>query len=107
MDSAAKARLRQFIEDNIPFKELKAAGFFDKGVRKTDYEKIAARVCHWFGYKSIYEYKKVCRGKSCDGNNCGGTHKECRAYNPLKEITSWPQVRVDFADLISQDKFLN
>jgi len=70
MDKAAKDKLKQFLEDNIPFKELKQVGFWEKGIRKTDYEKIAARICAFFGYKTIYEYKKVCRGKRCDGLLC-------------------------------------
>lgn len=49
-------KLKQFIEKHIPFYELKEVGFWAKGTRKTDYEKIAARVCEFFGYQSIYEY---------------------------------------------------
>lgn len=50
-------KLKKFIEENIPFDELKKAGFWPKGTRKTDYEKIANRVCWYFGFNSIYEYE--------------------------------------------------
>lgn len=49
-------RLRDFIEDNFDFPTLKKIGFFNKEMKKTDYEKIAERVCKFFGYNSIYEY---------------------------------------------------
>lgn len=52
-----KQRLKEFIEDNIPFYELKKVGFWLKGTRKIDYEKISARICWYFGFKSIYEYE--------------------------------------------------
>jgi len=51
-----RRKLKQFIEDHIPFYELNQVGFWPKGTRKTDYEKIAARVCHYFGFKSVYEF---------------------------------------------------
>lgn len=79
MDLAQKNKLKYFIEKYIPFAELKKVGFFPKDVRKTDYEKIAARICHRFGYKTIYEYKFVCRGNVCDGD-CDGSHKLCKNY---------------------------
>lgn len=52
-----RQHLKEFIENNIPFYELKKAGFWPKGTRKTDYEKIAERICWYFGFKSIYEYE--------------------------------------------------
>ncbi len=107
MDKAARQKLKQFLEDNIAFAPLKKAGFFGKGIRKTDHEKIAARICWFFGFKSIYEYKKACHGKLCDGINCSGTNIYCKNYNPLNPILSWPKVEVSQEDLISQDKYLN
>lgn len=51
-------RLATFIEDNIPVEALQKVKFFLKGTRRKDYEKIAARICWFFGFKSIYEYKR-------------------------------------------------
>jgi hypothetical protein len=59
MDHAASNRLKQFIQDNIPFHELKQAGFFNADLEETDYESIAARVCTFFGLKSIYQYASI------------------------------------------------
>ncbi|MCC3159659.1 hypothetical protein LJ737_20630 [Hymenobacter sp. 15J16-1T3B] len=56
MDTAEKDRLKAFILDHFPFDELKEMGFWQKGTRRNDYEAQAARVCHYFGYKSVYEY---------------------------------------------------
>lgn len=50
-------RLKDFVEANFPFDELKQMAFWDKGTRRTDYQKIADRVCYYFGFESIYEYK--------------------------------------------------
>ena len=51
-----------------------------KGIRKTDYEKIAAWVCHQFGFKSVYQYKTLCNGKHCDARNCDRSNPGCVAY---------------------------
>lgn len=56
MTPEEKRRLKDFIEEHIPFPELKKVGFWPKGTRKTDYEAIANRVCEYFGFESIYEY---------------------------------------------------
>jgi hypothetical protein len=50
-----KKLLRQFMLDHFPFTELRKAGFFNASM-KGDYEAQAARVCTFFGYKSVYEY---------------------------------------------------
>lgn len=49
-------KLKEFIEEWFDFKTLKSIGFFAKDVKKTDYERIADRICKFFGYASIYEY---------------------------------------------------
>lgn len=49
-------KLKKFMLEHIPFHSLKQAGFWPKGTRVTDYQKQAERVCHWFGYKTVYEY---------------------------------------------------
>lgn len=51
-------KLKNFIEDNIPVDELREAGFFLKGTRRKDYEIIAQRVCQYFGFNNIYEYRR-------------------------------------------------
>jgi hypothetical protein len=56
-------RLKIYIEENIPFKELKDAGFFDKEIKGSDYDKIAERICIFFGLKSIYEYSEIMKQK--------------------------------------------
>lgn len=60
-----RQRLKAFMESNFDFYILKKAGFFEKGIRKIDYEKQAERVCHFFTYKSIYEYKRPCDCIKC------------------------------------------
>jgi hypothetical protein len=91
MDNAAKLRLKQYLEDNIPFYELKVVGFWPNGTRKNDYEKIAARICQFFGLKSIYDY----------------SHIEDR----IKQLNSIQQqeykLPFDQTDLISQCQYLN
>ena len=49
-------KLKDFIEDHFDFDGLKAAGFWPKGIKRTDYEKMAERICIFFGYTSVYEY---------------------------------------------------
>lgn len=49
-------KLKQFMQDSFDFDGLKQAGFWPKGTRRTDFEAQAARVCHYFGYQSVYEY---------------------------------------------------
>lgn len=106
MKIAARQKLKQFLEDNFNFGPLKKVGFFGKDVRKTDYEKIAARICWYFGYRSIYEYGKICRGIACDGK-CKDPSKFCKSYDPMN-ISQWPSLYApDRSELISQDQFLN
>lgn len=47
--------LKRFMKEHFPFTELRKAGFFTKEMRG-DYKAQAARVCQWFGYKTVYEY---------------------------------------------------
>jgi len=39
---------KEFVQQNIPFKELKKAGFFDKSVKFNDYDAIANRVLTFY-----------------------------------------------------------
>ena len=103
---ADRLRLKQFLENNIPVAELMEVGFIPKGTKKTDYEKIAARVCEFFGYKSIYEYKKVCHGKLCDGKNCDRSNKFCEKYD-ADNPEYWKKLKVDELDMITKESWLN
>lgn len=78
-----RLRLKTFIENNVPFYELKEVGFFAKDIRKTDYEKIAERFCFFLGLKSIYDYDRF------------GRQKKEEPYT------------VDYIDLISEPRNLN
>lgn len=53
--------LENFMKEFFPFKEFKEIGFFTKEM-KGNYQAQAARVCHYFGYKTVFEYgaKEVC-----------------------------------------------
>lgn len=106
MDKAARLKLKQFLEDNIPFKELKQAGVFPKEIRKTDYEKIAAVICRMFGLKSIYEYGKI----TCSGIICydDGTAEFFRPNVDMGCPTNWDKLKpVEAINLISKDEYLN
>lgn len=103
---AERLRLKQFLENYIPVDELFEVGYFKKGTKKTDYEKIAARVCEFFGFKSIYEYKKVCNGIMCDGVNCDGGNKHCKNHKPDSPL-QWKRLQVDELDMITKESWLN
>ncbi len=47
--------LESFLLEFFDFNSLCKAGFFTKEMRK-DYSTQAAKLCHFFGYKTIYEY---------------------------------------------------
>ncbi|ACU61325.1 hypothetical protein [Chitinophaga pinensis] len=94
MDKAAKLKLRQFIEDNVPFYELKKVGFWPRGTKKNDYEKIADRWCQFFNLKSIYEYgvkveEWMSKGRKPD------------------RPEHWPKLKIDVTDMLSKDSWLN
>lgn len=48
--------LKDFLEEHIPFRDLKKAGFFPKDMKKSDIHAQAERICKFFGYKTVYEY---------------------------------------------------
>ena|SRR5690606_22022850 len=48
--------LKEFLDEHIPFYELRKAGFFPKEMKKTDIHGQAERICKWFGYKTVFEY---------------------------------------------------
>lgn len=115
MEEAARQKLKEFIEDHFDFQTLKKVGFFEKGIRKTDYEKIAARVCLFFGYKSIYEYGKIrFSGILSMGNEediCGMEPGWAMIVRPNVDMgcpTNWNELRPpEQSDLCSKDKYLN
>lgn len=115
MDKAARLKLKTFLEDEIDFYGLKKIGFWCSGTRKTDYEKQAAKICHFFGFKSVYEYGVLtCSGIVCMGNKtdvCGmesGTSIIIRPNVDMGCPTNWNELRSpDITDLASQDKYLN
>lgn len=47
--------LKTFMKENFDFKSLLKAGFFTKEM-KNDYKAQSERICHFFGYKTVYEY---------------------------------------------------
>lgn len=105
MDKGARLKLKLFLENNIPFHDLKKVGFFGKDVRKTDYEKISARVCQFFGYKSIYEYGKIrVSGILCYGN---GVAEWIRPSVDMSCPTNWELLQIDRVEMISKDSWLN
>lgn len=50
------ALLKNFLLEHFDFKELKKSGFYNKDIKKTDYQKQADRICHFFGYETVYEF---------------------------------------------------
>lgn len=59
IDAREKERLRilkNFIKEMFPINELFKCGFFTKEM-KGDYEKMAERICYFFGYKTVFEYR--------------------------------------------------
>lgn len=47
--------LERFMKENFHYPSLLKAGFFTKEM-KNDYKAQAERICHFFGYKNVYEY---------------------------------------------------
>jgi hypothetical protein len=50
------SEFKKFVKENIPFSQLKKAGFFKKEVKFNDYKAITERILSCFGYNSISEY---------------------------------------------------
>ncbi len=107
VDKAAKLKLKNFMESNFSISDLRKAGFFNKNeMGRYDYEKMAARICWFFSYKTVYEYGPVCRGKSCSGN-CKQPSKYCNSFDENTDILFWNKLEIDPVELISKDKYLN
>ena len=52
---APDPKLKAFLSEHFPFAAFKQMGLFT-GLKHTDYDGQAARVCEHFGYESAYEY---------------------------------------------------
>ena len=48
--------LERFMKEFFPFGTFRKAGFFTKEM-KGDYEAQAKRVCEFFGFETVYEYR--------------------------------------------------
>lgn len=51
-----KDKCKKFVQDHIPFSELKKVGFFPKEMKFNDYVAITKRVLQWFGFERIEQY---------------------------------------------------
>lgn len=50
-----KGVLKRFMQEFFPFNEFVKIGFFTKEM-KGDWQAQADRVCHYYGFKTVYEY---------------------------------------------------
>lgn len=48
--------LKEFLDNNFDFYELRKAGLFPKDWKKTDIHKQAQKICELFNYKTVFEY---------------------------------------------------
>ena len=48
--------LKNFLLEHFDYDELKKVGFYDKTIKRKDYQKQADRICKFFGYESVYQY---------------------------------------------------
>lgn len=51
-----KELLKGFMKEFFPYQEFKKIGFFTAEM-KNDYEAQARRICDFFGYETVYEYR--------------------------------------------------
>ena len=102
-DKAARLKLKTFLESYFDFSNLKEAGFFQ--CSKNDYEARAAKICYFFGYKTVYEYAAtICKLRDCGGRYCDVNNRGCRKYNSKMQ----PQrLEIDYCELVTNDKYLN
>ena len=49
--------LKEFLDENFHFYTLRKSGFFPKDWKKSDIHKQAERICKFFNYKTVFEYK--------------------------------------------------
>ena len=48
--------LKNFLLEHFDYDELKKVGFYDKTIKRKDYQKQADRICKFFGYETVYQY---------------------------------------------------
>lgn len=48
--------LKNFLLEHFDYDELKKAGFYDKAIKRKDYQKQADRICEFFGYETVYQH---------------------------------------------------
>ena len=51
--------LREFMLENFSYDGLREIKFFDKTVKRKDYQKQADILCHFFGFKTVFEYGTI------------------------------------------------
>lgn len=56
IDDSDEGVLKRFMQEFFPFTQFKKIGFFTKEM-KNDYKVQAERVCKFFGYETVYEYR--------------------------------------------------
>lgn len=84
-------KLKTFIEQNFDVSGLKQMGMLDKSIRKNYYEKIAARICQFFGYKSIYEYGRTeIKAWLSTDKGCEPYYRPATTQTPV----DWPKMGV-------------
>jgi hypothetical protein len=49
--------LKNFMLEHFDFDALKKAGFYGKEIKRKDYKAQAERICRFFGYKTVFEYR--------------------------------------------------
>ena len=96
-------RLKQFIQKNIPFSKLQQVGFWPPKTKGTDYEVIAARVCQFFCYNSIYEYPEIDITYRTD-NAINGKFRD--TFNPDGELVLGDAFHISICGRRSQIKQL-
>lgn len=115
MENSALLKLGAFIDEHFSDEEFWDIGFFSKDIKVTDYEKIAERVCTFFGYKSIYEYNVIKYPSLLSMGNendvCGMESGYSVAISPNVDMgnpINWNKLETpEMIDLISKDKYLN
>ncbi len=58
MDKQELKKLKEYIDEHFPIKDLFKVKFFSPDTKRGDYEAIAKRICEWFEFESIYEYSQ-------------------------------------------------
>jgi len=54
--TSTEETLKNFMLEMFDFDSLKKAGIYSKEIKRKDYQAQADIVCHYFGYKTVFEY---------------------------------------------------